>query len=304
MMETLISHLSDYTFQTVALGSALLGIISGVLGSYAVLRRQSLLGDGVSHAALPGVVMAFLLIGSKNTEVLLLGALLTGLVATFIITRIVSHSRIRFDSALALVMSVFFGLGLVLLTYTQKVPNANQAGLKRFIYGQASTLMERDVELMAICGVVLLSLVVLFWKEFKLFSFDSEFAETIGFGMGRLNLLLSFLIVLAIIIGLQTVGVVLMSAMLIAPAVAARQWSNRLWLMVVLAAGFGAASGVAGTLLSSAIPGLPTGPVIVVCVTAITIFSLLFAPDRGILHRIYLRRKNRTRLRLEGGPVL
>ena len=302
-MKTLISLLSDYTFQTVALGSALLGIISGVLGSFAVLRRQSLLGDGVSHAALPGVVMAFLLTGSKNTEVLLLGALLTGLVATYLITRIVKHSRIRFDSALALVMSVFFGLGLVLLTYTQKVPNANQAGLKRFIYGQASTLLQRDVVLMAICGTVLLFIIILFWKEFKLFSFDPEFAGTIGFGVGRLNLILSLLIVLAIIIGLETVGVVLMSAMLIAPAVAARQWSNRLWLMVVFAAVFGAISGVAGTMISSSVPGVPTGPVIVVCVTAITVISLLFAPDRGILHRIYLRRKNRSRLASEGGPV-
>ena len=302
-MESLIALLRDYTFQTVALGSALLGILSGVLGSFAVLRRQSLLGDGVSHAALPGVVMAFLLTGNKNTEVLLLGALLTGLAATFLITRIVRHSRIRFDSALALVMSVFFGLGLVLLTYSQKVPNANQAGLKRFIYGQASTMLQRDVVLMAVCGVVLLFIVILFWKEFKLFSFDAEFAETIGFGIGRLNLILSFLIVLAIIIGLETVGVVLMSAMLIAPAVAARQWSNRLWLMVVLAAIFGAASGVVGTLISSAIPGVPTGPVIVVCVTVITIFSLLFAPQRGILHRMYLRTKNRVRLTSEGRPV-
>jgi len=301
-MGSLTMLLGDYTFRTVALGSALLGVISGVLGSFAVLRRQSLLGDGVSHAALPGVVMAFLLTGNKNTEVLLLGALITGLAATFFITRIVRHSRIRFDSALALVMSVFFGLGLVLLTYSQKVPNANQAGLKRFIYGQASTMLQRDVVLMAVCGAVLLVIVILFWKEFKLFSFDAEFAETIGFGTGGLNLLLSFLIVLAIIIGLETVGVVLMSAMLIAPAVAARQWSDRLWLMVVLAAVFGAASGVAGTLISSATPGVPTGPVIVVCVTGITVFSLLFAPDRGILQRMYLRAKNRARLTSGGGP--
>ena len=302
-MESLIILLNDYTFQTVAVGSALLGVISGVLGSFAVLRRQSLLGDGVSHAALPGVVMAFLLTGSKNTEALLLGALVTGLAATFFITRIVRHSRIRFDSALALVMSVFFGLGLVLLTYSQKVPNANQAGLKRFIYGQASTMLQRDVVLMAICGVILLLIVILFWKEFKLFAFDPEFAETIGFGIGRLNLLLSFLIVLAIVIGLETVGVVLMSAMLIAPAVAARQWSNRLWLMVALAAFFGAISGVVGTLISSAAPGVPTGPVIVVCVTAITVFSLLFAPGRGILHRIYQRIKTRASYSSEGGSI-
>ena len=300
-METLLALLKDYTFQTVALGSALLGIVSGVLGSFAVLRKQSLLGDGVSHSALPGVVLAFLLTGNKNTEVLLLGALLTGLMATLLIVTVVRHSRVKFDSALALVMSVFFGLGMVLLTYSQKVPNANQAGLKRFIYGQASTLLERDVILMAVCGTVLLGVVLLFWKEFKLFAFDPEFAQTLGFKTTRLNLLLSFLIVLTIIIGLQTVGVVLMSAMLIAPAVAARQWSNRLSVMVILASVFGAVSGVAGTLLSSAVPGLPTGPVIVVCITVIAIFSLLFAPGRGILHRIYQRHRNRINFQLERG---
>ena len=300
-MESLLALLQDYTFQTVALGSALLGIVSGVLGSFAVLRKQSLLGDGVSHAALPGVVLAFLLTGNKNTEVLLLGALFTGLMATFLIVTIVKESRIKFDSALALVMSVFFGLGMVLLTYAQKVPNANQAGLKRFIYGQASTLLERDVIFMAVCGGILLLIVVLFWKEFKLFAFDPDFAQTLGFKTAKLNLLLSFLIVLTIIIGLQTVGVVLMSAMLIAPAVAARQWSDKLWVMVTLAAAFGAASGVVGTLLSSAAPGIPTGPVIVVCITIIAIFSLLFAPGRGIVQKVLQRRRNKARFAAERG---
>jgi manganese/zinc/iron transport system permease protein len=301
MLNSIISLFSDYTFQTVALGSALLGLISGVLGSFAVLRRQSLLGDGVSHAALPGVVMAFVLSGSKNTEVLLIGALISGLLATLFIVSIVRHTRVKFDSALALVMSVFFGLGLVLLTYVQKIPNSNQAGLKRFIFGQASTLLQRDITLMVICGIILLTLVLLFWKEFKLFTFDSDFAQSIGFSPKKLNLLLSFMIVLAIIIGLQTVGVILMSAMLITPAVAARQWTNKLWVMVMLSALFGAASGIAGTAASSLVPKLPTGPAIVVCVSAIVIISVLFAPGRGVLHRVYQRRKNRVLYQLKGG---
>ncbi len=301
MLNSIISLFSDYTFQTVALGSALLGLISGVLGSFAVLRRQSLLGDGVSHAALPGVVMAFVLSGSKNTEVLLIGALISGLLATLFIVSIVRHTRVKFDSALALVMSVFFGLGLVLLTYVQKIPNSNQAGLKRFIFGQASTLLQRDIILMVICGLILLTLVLLFWKEFKLFTFDSDFAQSIGFSPKKLNLLLSFMIVLAIIIGLQTVGVILMSAMLITPAVAARQWTNKLWVMVMLSALFGAASGIAGTAASSLIPKLPTGPAIVVCVSAIVIISVLFAPGRGVLHRVYQRRKNKVLYQLKGG---
>lgn len=300
-MDRFISLFSDYTFQTVALGSALLGLISGVLGSFAVLRKQSLLGDGISHSALPGVVMAFILLGSKDTEALLLGALISGLLATLFIISIVRHTRIKFDSALALVMSVFFGLGLVLLTYVQKIPNANQAGLSRFIFGQASTLLQRDIILMAICGAVLLTLVLLFWKEFKLFTFDSDFAQSLGFSPKKLNLLLSFMIVLSIIIGLQTVGVILMSAMLITPAVAARQWTNKLGVMVLLSAIFGAVSGVAGTAVSSMVAKLPTGPAIVVFVSVIVIISVLFAPQRGILHRIYRRRKNRHYFKMEGG---
>lgn len=302
-MEQISALIFDYTFQAVALGSALLGIISGVLGSFAVLRRQSLLGDGVSHAALPGVVMAFLLTGSKNTEILLLGALVTGFMATVLIVGIVRNSRIKFDSALALVMSVFFGLGLVLLTYVQKSPGANQAGLNRFIFGQASTLLLRDVILMGICGIFLLLIVAVFWKEFKLFTFDRAFAGSMGFRPGVLNLLLSFLTVIGIIIGLQTVGVVLMSAMLIAPAAAARQWSNRLWLMVLLAAVFGAVSGIIGTAASSLVPQMPTGPAIVVCISTIAVISLLVAPGRGIVYRIYRRSRTRQLLKLEGGAA-
>ena len=302
-MNPIIALFSDYTFQTVALGSALLGLISGVLGSFAVLRKQSLLGDGVSHSALPGVVMAFVLLGSKNTEVLLLGALVSGLLATLLIVGVVRHTRVKFDSALALVMSVFFGLGLVLLTYVQKIPNSNQAGLKRFIFGQASTLLQRDIIIMAGCGIVLLVLVLLFWKEFKLFTFDADFAQSLGFSPKWLNLLLSFMIVLAIIIGLQTVGVILMSAMLITPAVAARQWTNKLWVMVALSAVFGAVSGVAGTAASSLVPKLPTGPAIVVCVSILVAISVLCAPGRGILHRAYQHRQNKMIYKLEGGEA-
>ena len=136
-MEALIMFFSDYTIQIVSMGSALLGIVSGVIGSFAVLRKQSLLGDVVSHAALPGIALAFLLVQVKDTSVLLIGALIAGLLATGVVHVIDKYSRIKFDSALALVLSVFFGTGLVLLTYIQKIPNANQAGLDKFIFGQA-----------------------------------------------------------------------------------------------------------------------------------------------------------------------
>ena len=273
--------LHDYTFQVVALGAALLGMTSGLIGSFAVLRRQSLLGDVVSHAALPGIAAVFLMTGTKDTVWLLIGALCSGLAATGFIIGVVRYSRVKFDTALALGMSVFFGLGLVLLTYVQKIPNANQAGLQRFIFGQAAVLLKSDILVIAVTGAVLLALTLLFWKEFKLLSFDPEFARSLGLPTRSLNVLLSAMTVAAIISGLQTVGVILMSAMLVAPAVAARQWTNRLGVMVGLAALFGAVSGVAGTLASSALPKLPAGPAIVVAADVLVLISLALGRARS-----------------------
>lgn len=273
--------LHDYTFQVVALGAALLGMASGMIGSFAVLRRQSLLGDVVSHAALPGIAAVFLMTGTKDTVWLLIGALCSGLTATGFIIGVVRYSRVKFDTALALGMSVFFGLGLVLLTYVQKIPNSNQAGLQRFIFGQAAVLLKSDILVIAITGAALLALTLLFWKEFKLLSFDPEFARSLGLPTRSLNVLLSAMTVAAIIAGLQTVGVILMSAMLVAPAVAARQWTNRLGVMVGLAALFGAVSGVAGTLASSALPKLPAGPAIVVAADILVLISLALGRARS-----------------------
>lgn len=288
-MDSILLLLSDYTFQMVVLGSSFLGIISGVLGCFMVLRKQSLLGDGVAHAALPGILLIFLLTGSNHTELLLLGAFLTSLFATRILLFITKYSKITFDSALAITLSVFFGFAMVLLTITQKTPNANQAGLDRFIYGQASALLYRDLILIISCGSFLLICMILFWKEFKLLCFDPLFAQSIGIPITTLSFLLTFLMVMAIIMGLQTVGVILMSSMLIAPAVSARQWVSQLYSMVLLSGFFGGISGVIGTSLSSLLPQMPTGPVIVICMSIISIFSFLLAPRNGIVMKLYRR---------------
>jgi manganese/zinc/iron transport system permease protein len=223
---------SDYTLRTVALGAGTLGIISGALGSYAVLRKQSLLGDAMSHAALPGIALAFVLTRSKEPLVLMLGAAIAGWLATLLVAAIVRNTRIKQDSALGLALSVFFGFGLVLLTFIQKQADASQAGLDRFLFGQAAALIESDVVTMAALGTLVLLAMLLFWKELKLLSFDPSFGASLGFPIPALDVLLTTLLVVAIVIGLQTVGVVLMSAMVVAPAVAARQWTDRLGAMV------------------------------------------------------------------------
>jgi manganese/zinc/iron transport system permease protein len=281
--------------RNVALGSALLGIVSGVLGTFALLRRQGLLGDALAHAALPGICLAFLLTGSKAQIVLLLGAGIAGWVGTMLLLLIVRRTLLSEDAALGIVLSTFFGVGITLLTFINQRGDANQAGLDKYLFGQAAALVERDVITFAILGGAALLLVLLFYKEFTLLTFDPEFASSLGFGTTRLSILLTSLIVVAVVIGLQTVGVVLMAAMLIGPAAAARQWTNRLAPMIALSALFGATAGVSGALLSFTRQGLPTGPTIVLALTAIVVASLLFAPARGLAwDRVRQRRRGMT----------
>jgi manganese/zinc/iron transport system permease protein len=301
-MEILRDLFLDYTLRTVALGAATLGIVSGALGAFALLRRQSLLGDTMSHAALPGVILAFMLTGLKTPAVLLLGAAAAGLVGVVVMLVINRYTRLKEDSSMGIILSVFFGFGLLLLTFLQRNPDARQAGLNRFLFGQAATLLTEDVLTMAAFGGLALVLMLLFWKEFKLLAFDRDFGASAGFPMQWIEVLFTMVLVIAIVIGLQAVGVVLMSAMVVAPAAAARQWTNRLGLMVALSAIFGAVAGVTGTLLSSLGAGLSTGPVIVLCISVIVVVSLLFAPNRGLV--LSWVRKQRNRRRLQTDQVL
>ena len=290
---------TNYTLRNVALGTALIGIVSGALGCFAVLRKQSLLGDAISHAALPGVVAAFLITRSKSSFVLLVGALIAGWLATLLVMAVKRYTRIKEDSALGLALSTFFGFGVMLLAFTQTMPDARQAGLDRFLFGQAAAIVQRDVLTIAGIGFVALLVMVAFWKEFKLLSFDAEYAATLGFPVRLLDVMLTTLLVVAIVIGLQAVGVILMSAMVVAPASAARQWTDRLSVMVVLAALFGALSSIVGAVISSTGSGLGTGPVIVLCISAIVALSLLFAPNRGLVWNWIREQRSHRRLRVE-----
>ncbi len=285
MLNQLLTLFGDYTFQVVALGTGILGLLSGVIGTYATLRKESLLGDALSHAALPGIGIGFLLIQRKELWVLLLGALLSGLLATVIIQVMNRKTVVKLDSALSLILSSFFGLGLVILTAIQNNPNAQQAGLSNFIFGQASAMLSSDVQMIAAVGGLMLLMVVLFWKEFKVFTFDPMFAKTLTLPSRLVEFVLSTLIVVTIILGLESVGVILISALLVGPSIAARQWSNRLGIVMVIAAFVGFVSGVAGTFISSVGTHIPTGPTIVIVLSAIVFISLLFSPKRGILAR-------------------
>lgn len=290
----------DYTLMIVAIGAALLGAVSGTLGTYAVLRRQSLLGDAISHAALPGIAIAFLLTGSKTPLILVLGAAIAGWLGTLLILSIVRLTRIKYDSVLGIILSTFFGFGLVLHTLIQRTGNANQAGLDTFLFGQAATILKSDVLTIGILGGMAIVIMLVFWKELKLLVFDEGFAASLGFPIRALDILLTSLLVIAIVLGLQAVGAVLMSAMLVAPAVAARQWTDKLSMMMLLAACFGALAGVGGTIISSSTSRIPTGPTIVLCATVVVGFSIVLAPNRGLLWNSLRYQRNKRNLKMLG----
>lgn len=292
----------DYTLRIVLSGAALLGLTSGLLGSWSVLRRQSLLGDGIAHAALPGVVLAWMLAGRRDTGILLLGAAAAGWAGTLLIQHLVHGARVKEDSALGIVLAGFFGLGLMLLTWVQHRPDAGQAGLETFLFGQAATLVARDLVWVGGTAVMALAACLLCWKEFKIVGFDREYAASLGLPVRRIERLLTALLVLGIVIGLQTVGVVLVSAMLIAPVVAARQWTHRLSSMVALSMVLGMVGGVGGVLVSAGSERLPTGPCIVLVTALLVAFSLAFAPHRGLVAA--WRRQRNSRRALDHDRVL
>ena len=289
----------SFTARNVLIGATLLGALGGMLGSVALLRRQSLLGDALAHAALPGVCLGFLLTGSKSPLPLFTGALAAGLLGALLILAIVRWSRIKEDSAIGIILSVFFGIGIVLLTYIQKLPSGNQSGLDKYLFGQAATLVEEDLKVMAVLGGIVTLTVLAFYKELKLLAFDPGFGASLGLPVRRLEVLLTLLLVVVVVVGLQTVGVVLIVATLITPAAAARQWTDRLGFMVLLSSAIGALAGVAGSLASSLVPRLPTGPVIVVVSSGVLIVSLLFAPGRGLLQALLRERSVGARIRRE-----
>ncbi|MED4453120.1 metal ABC transporter permease [Metabacillus fastidiosus] len=295
MIQSVVEQLLNPNTQWVLIGTLLLGIASGVLGSFTLLRKQSLIGDAMAHAALPGVCFGFMLSGSKSIIWLLLGAAITGLIAAWFIQITINHSKVKEDSALGLVLSVFFGFGIVLLTFIQHSYGGNQSGLSDFIFGQAASMVGADVQVIITIAVVLLLITFIFFKEFKLITFDPQFAKGIGLPTTFFNGLLMVLVVSAVVIGLQTVGVVLMAAMLITPAISARYWTEKLSAMIIISGVIGGISGVLGTLLSTTAKGMATGPLIIVAATSMFLISLVFAPNRGLLAKLFKQLSVRKR---------
>ncbi|MTI29640.1 iron chelate uptake ABC transporter family permease subunit [Xanthovirga aplysinae] len=297
-MDSLIEFFSfsDPNIRYVVAGSVLLAASAAIVGSFTFLKKKALSGDAVAHSVLPGVCLAFILSGTKNPFYLVLGAFATGWLSLVFIDNIVARSKIKEDTATGLILSVFFGVGILLLTAIQHSGNAAQSGLDQFLFGKAASLVGSDLIVFSSISVILIASVILFFKEFTLIAFDENFAKAIGFPVRGLELLLTTLTVLAVVIGIQAVGVVLMAAMLITPAAAARFWTDKLRVMVILAAFIGAFSGICGAYISYIAPAMPTGPWIVMVLSILAIGSFFLAPRKGIMSRYLLQRKNQNQI--------
>lgn len=306
----MLDLLLDRTFLTVGLGTGLIGATSGALGCFAYLRRQALIGDVVSHSSLLGIVVAFLVsdwvlgTGSKSFSVLIPGAIVAGAAALLLTRAITTRTRVKEDAALGVMLAIFFGTGIMLLRVAQRSPHVSgHAGLEDYVFGLAAAITTADLVMIGILGVTSIGAMLLLWPSLKLHTFDRAFAQTVGLDAHRLDTILIVLLVIGIVIGIHAVGVVLMIALIVTPASAARQWTRSLGGMVVLAAVFGALSGTLGSLLSAMYRGAPTGPMIVLVATAIFVVSLIAAPRRGVLARARARAARVRRLAQRGGAA-
>lgn len=296
-MEDLLLYFAfdDVNDLNVLLSVMMLSGVSAIVGSFTFLRKRALVGDAIAHSILPGVCLAFILTGTKHPMWLLIGAVVTGWLSLLAIDWITNKSRIKSDTAIGIVLTFFFGIGVLLLTSIQNSASGKQAGLDSFLFGETAWLTREDVYTFGGMSIILIIVITLFFKGFKLISFDLSYAKTLGLPVRFLEFLLATVTVLAVATGIKAVGVVLMAALLITPSAAAHFWTHNLKKMLLLAAAFGAFSGFVGAVISS-VWSTPTAPWIVVALTLIAVVSVFFAPQRGLLARWVMQQGNRQKV--------
>lgn len=296
-----ILFLRDYNTRLVVGSTAILGAASGMIGSFLLLRKRALVSDVLSHATLPGIAGAFLFsiaLGGvgKSLPVLLVGALISGLLGVGCVLLLRAHTRLKDDAALGIVLSVFFGLGIVLLGFAQRMPEGSAAGLQSFIYGKSASVIKSDLLLIGVVALMVVIASLLLFKELTVLCFDEQFAAAIGWRPVALDVLLMGLVAVVTVVGLQAVGLILVIALLIIPATAARFWTDRLKRMIVMATVIGAIGGWLGSSISALEPKLPAGAIIVVVCAAIFLFSMLFGTARGAIPRLLLQWRTKHRI--------
>lgn len=297
---------AGYNAALVAIGAALLGFSAGSSGVFLFLRKRALVCDAVAHATLPGVGIAFIVMVSlggdgRSLIGLLLGSAITAWVGLFLIEWIARHTRLAEDAAIGAVLGVFFGVGIVLLTIIQSMSSGRQAGLEGFLLGSTAGMLFQDAVVIAIGGSLAVLATWLMRRPMTLVAFDSEYAAAIGYDVRRVDLLMMGIVMGVTVIGLKLVGLILIVAMLIIPAVTARFWTERSGNVIWIAGAVGGASGYLGAVISASAPALPTGPIIVLVAAGCFVFSLLFAPVRGVLAAVIRHRRFQARVHRRQG---
>lgn len=298
-----LEFFGNHTYRMVFFGTAVIGLVAGALGTFAYLRKQSLISDVVAHAALPGSLLAFLAavivlqVDGRNMLGLIAGAVLVGTIAALGANAIARTSKIAIDTAMAVVLTLTFGAGMLLLRIISDGSFPGKGGIQDYLFGNASVMTVSDLVTSAAVGGGALLLMLLFWKEFALRSFDAEHAAVLGFRARTIDALMFVTIVIATVIGVKSVGLVLMVAFVITPPAVARQWTTTLRGMVTLSAAVGAIGSAAGAYASIALGGVPTGPLIVLTLFGMLVVSMLLAPRRSVVARAIRRRRARVRLR-------
>ena len=297
---------AGYNAALVTIGAALLGLSAGMAGSFLVLRKRALVSDAMAHATLPGIGVAFLVmvaLGGDGRDLpgLLIGSAASALIGLVLVDWIVRRTRLAEDAAIGAVLSVFFGLGVVLLTVIQSLERGRQAGLEDFLLGATAGMLFQDAVLIAAGGLVVVAVILLLRRPMTLVAFDPGHAAAIGVRVARVDLAMMALVMAVTVIGLTLVGLILIVALLIIPAVTARFWSDRVERMLWIAGAIGGGAGYLGAALSASAPDLPTGPIIVLIAAGLFVLSLLLAPRRGLLAAILARRRFQARVHWRQG---
>lgn len=295
-----------YNATLVTIGAALLGAAAGITGTFLFLRKRALVADAVSHATLPGVALAFLLmvaLGGDGRSLigLLAGSAASAMVGLWCMNALTRHTRLAEDAAIGAVLSVFFGVGVVLMTVIQSLGVGRQAGLEGFLLGSTAGMLFSDAVTIALGGLAVLAVIAVMRRPMLLVSFDPEYAAAQGVNVPRVDMAMMALVMAVTVVGLKIVGLILIVALLIIPAVTARFWTERAGQVVLLSGVFGGLAAYLGAAVSAIAPNLPTGPIIVLFSATLFLLSLLLAPGRGVLAAVIRHRRFQTRVHMRQG---
>jgi len=288
MLGAALSLSLGYNATLVTLGAMLLGAAAGMAGTFLYLRKNALISDAISHATLPGLGIAFLVAfafgwDGRRLAILLGGSALSAALGLYFVNWLTRETRLTQDTAIGCILSVFFAFGVVLFTIIQVIPAGRKAGLESFLLGSTAGMLYSDALLILILSILTALVLFVFLRPIKLVTFDASYSETLGISVRRIDTIILMVTLVVTVLGMKIVGLIMIVALLIIPAVSARFWSEKTDVILITSTAYGALSGYIGSAISAISAGLPTGPIIVLCAFGFFLISFLFAPKRGVL---------------------